>query len=162
VTDVPTSHDLQQALDVAHQAIGDDRHDPLVPGHRRDVVAEHRGALIGAGRQHDHIAGLRDLDRDEQAEVVARPAVDRHCGCCERNLRPERLDPIVDRALAVLGVDHEAGRHAGEGGQLGGVRAAEATPQRDDGRVSDHRGTSKGGLRWAGGTCAVRSWSRPR
>ena len=60
-----------------------------------------------------------DLKRAEQRQVVRRAAMagDGHADH-DGFHRQQRLDAIVQRAAAAQGIDHIAGRHIGEGGNL--------------------------------------------
>ena len=103
-----------EPIDVAHQAVGDERAHALVLRHADQDVADDARLLVRVGRDHHHVAGLGELDRRVGREVVAPPAPHRERDAAEALCAGERTDAVVERAAPAVRVDHPAGRRGRE------------------------------------------------
>src|ERR1700691_2003084 len=103
--------DLFEVLEIAHQAVGNEARDAAVARDIHQEISGHGGSGIAIGCNHEHIARLAFSERRHEREIIERPAVAGERDADER-LAHKPLDPPVERARAVHGVDDEGGRRA--------------------------------------------------
>ena len=113
--------------------------DAAILRHAQQQIAGDGGRQTRIRRRHQDVALACRMQRAEQGKVVGRPRMAGDGGAHhDRRRGGDRLDAIVEAAIAAHGIHQIAGGHAGEAGEQALRRAGEAPPDPQHGRVFDH------------------------